>query len=83
MRHKLVRIDALPPTTAGLDRALSILQDATGCPDSEAERLLGEWDALVIRYGAAVHQVGEVHQVRRDPLPIRMGDQQAHQAALL
>ena len=53
MSDKLVRIDTLPPTTAGLNRALTILARATGCPNSEAERLLSQWDALVARYGEA------------------------------
>ena len=68
-----VRIDTLPPTTAGLDRALTILEAATGCADAEAERLSGEWDALNRRY---------TNSLGRDPLPIRVGAE-VYQAALL
>jgi len=73
MSDKLVRIDTLPPTTAGLDRALTILEAATGCADAEAERLSGEWDALNRRY---------TNSLGRDPLPIRVGAE-VYQAALL
>lgn len=54
MSDKNTRIDNLPPTTAGLSQALTILRGATGCPDCEAERLLSQWDGLNTRYGGAV-----------------------------
>jgi hypothetical protein len=74
MSDKNARIDNLPPTTAGLNRALTILAQSTGCPDCEAERLLSQWDALNRRY---------TDRLGRDPLPIRTGDQVYQQVAML
>jgi len=89
-----VTLDTLPPTTAGLDRALTLLQEATGCPDSVAERLLGEWERLNVAY--TDNMEGEILQEKSEsygqgdsdffrnfePLPVRVADE-VYQAALL
>ena len=39
---------------ARLEHGLEVLQAATGCSDSEAERLLSHWDVVNLEYDAAV-----------------------------
>ncbi len=53
-------IETLPPTPAGLERALALLESATGCPDAEADRLLAHWDELNVRCNHEVEVLGEV-----------------------
>ena len=46
--------DEVKQLEARLEHGLQVLQAATGCSDSEAERLLSHWDVVNLEYDAAV-----------------------------